>query len=290
MKHPKTPAAKLLIALAAPLFFAACGSTPSTSTASNDPVLIDESSGDGNVNATVLLGKVGILSKISAISLQRLVLCAVSGATPPDTVKDSSLVSGSDAVTVIRSLTLKPLRNWVITAKTFDLKDSVVHSGSTASFFVKPADTTAVSLNLTSRFAMYQANFNTLPDSISSATSTGKDKLNLNRVVLRIDGTVRADSLVAAGYFTAGQNVSVYFDYITPGSHTVSLEAYGVLHTYTGILYSGASTFTVSAGNDDTRSIALNWVGPTTGTGSLTVTLGKVGKVIVNGVVSGTVL
>jgi hypothetical protein len=138
---------------------------------------------------------------------------------------------------------------------------------------------------------MYQANFNTLPDSIASSTSgTGKDKLNLNRMVLKVDGVIKGDSLLASTFFAGGANVSLYFDYITPGSHTVTLEAYGSLHTYSGMLYSGSSTFSVSAGNDDTRSVTLNWVGPTTGTGKLTVTLGKVGKVIVNGSVPGTVI
>jgi hypothetical protein len=70
----------------------------------------------------------------------------------------------------------------------------------------------------------------------------------------------------------------------------VTLEAYGVLHTYSGKLYSGASTFSAVAGTDDTKSVTLDWTGPTTGTGKLTVTLGKVGKVIVNGALPGTVI
>ena len=168
---------------------------------------------------------------------------------------------------------------------------SVIHTGSTSSFFVKPADTASVTLNLTSRFAMYEANFNSLPDSISSSTSgTGKDKLNLNPVVLKVDGVIMADSLLASGYFAGNQSVKVFFDYIAPGSHTVTLEAYGVLNTYSGVLYSGVSTFTAVAGVDDTKSLSLNWVGPTTGTGKLTVTLGKVGKVTVNGALPGTVI
>jgi hypothetical protein len=167
----------------------------------------------------------------------------------------------------------------------------VIHSGSSASFFVKPADTADVTLNLASRFAMYEARFNSLPDSISSSVSgTGKDKLNLNRVVLLVDGVVKADSALASGYFSPNQNVNVFWDYITPGNHTVTLEAYGALHAFTGKLYSGSANFTVTAGADDTRSVTLNWVGPTTGTGKLTVTLGKVGKVIVNGALPGTVI
>ncbi|MDB5102997.1 MAG: hypothetical protein JWP91_686 [Fibrobacteres bacterium] len=278
---------KLIIGLLAPVFFAHCGTNP-TSTAGITP---DDKEMNATVKSTVVLGKVGVLSKGSTINLTKLVLTAVSSATPPDTVRDTSTVSGSAQVTVLRVLTLAPLRNWVVSAKSLDSKDSVIHSGSSSSFFVKPADTADVSLNLTSRFAMYEARFNSLPDSISSSVSgTGKDKLNLNRVVLKVDGVIKADSLLASGYFSANQSVNVFWDYITPGSHTVTLEAYGTLHTYSGKLYSGASTFTVTAGSDDTRSVNLDWVGPTTGTGKLTVTLGKVGKVVVNGALPGTVI
>ncbi|MEO7424014.1 MAG: hypothetical protein ABI036_02440 [Fibrobacteria bacterium] len=291
MKVSKPRSLKLMIVLTAPFLFAACGESPVGSNLANGSAVVSKPSAPGNVNASVLLGKVGALRKTSAITLTKLVLTAVSSATPQDTVNDTVAVTGNDAVTVMRSLTLKPLRDWVISAKSLDMKDSVIHSGSTVSFYVRPADTTAVSLNLTSRYAMYQANFNALPDSISSTTpGTGKDKLNLNRVVLKVDGEIKADSVLASGYFAAGQNVSIYFDYITPGSHTVTLEAHGAMHTYSGVLYSGSSTFTVAAGNDDTRSVSLGWVGPTTGTGALTVTLGKVGTVVVNGVVSGDVL
>jgi hypothetical protein len=284
MAFSKSKLSTLFIALIAPAFFLNCGKNPTSAAAPGPEV-------NATVQSTVVLGKVGVLSKASTINLSKLILTAVSTATPPDTVHDTSIVSGNAQVVVTRNLTLVPLRNWVVSAKSLDAKDSVVHSGSSASFFVKPADTAAVTLNLTSRFAMYEARFNSLPDSISSsASNTGKDKLNVNRVVLLVDGVIKADSVLASGYFSANQSVNVFWDYITPGSHTVTLEAYGVLHTFSGKLYSGASTFTVTAGSDDTRSVTLNWVGPTTGTGKLTVTLGKVGKVIVNGALPGTVI
>jgi hypothetical protein len=286
MTNGKSALSKLFIGLIAPALLVHCGKAPTSVSAAGPEAEIN-----ATVQSTVVLGKVGVLSKGSAINLAKLVLTAVSSATPADTVRDTSLVSGNAQVTVLRSLTLAPLRNWVVTAKSLDAKDSVVHSGSSSSFFVKPADTAAVTLNLTSRFAMYEARFNSLPDSISSSVSgTGKDKLSLNRVVLLVDGVIKADSVLASGYFSANQNVNVFWDYITPGNHTVTLEAYGALHTFTGKLYSGSANFTVAAGADDTRSVTLNWVGPTTGTGKLTVTLGKVGKVIVNGALPGTVI
>lgn len=278
---------KLTAAAAVAISLSACGAGPKS-------VAVDEHAtnpSNAAVKSTIVLGKVGVLSKTSAISLQKLILTAVSSATPADTVRDTATLSGNAQVTVLRVLTLAPLRNWTISAVSKDAKDSVIHQGSTASFFVKPADTAEVTLNLTSRFSMYQANFNTLPDSISSSVSgTGKDKLNLNRVTLLVDGVVKADSILSSGYFSGNQSVSIFWDYIAPGNHTITLEAYGVLHDYTGKLYSGSSTFSSTAGTDDTRSVTLNWVGPTTGTGRLTVTVGKVGKVTINGGLPGTVI
>jgi hypothetical protein len=277
---------KAVSALALAACISACGTNPATAANGNPGKEINAA-----VKSTVVLGKVGVLNKSGTIDLRKLILTAVSSATPPDTVRDTSTVSGNAQVIVLRVLTLAPLRNWTVSAKSLDARDSVIHQGASSSFFVKPADTANVSLNLTSRFSMYEARFNTLPDSISSSVSgTGKDKLNLNRVTLLVDGVIKSDSLLASGFFSGSQNVTIYWDYIAPGSHTVTLEAYGVLHTFTGKLYSGSSTFTSTAGTDDTRSVTLNWVGPTTGTGKLTVTLGKVGKVVINGGLPGTVL
>jgi hypothetical protein len=278
---------KLATAAAAAFALSACGAAPQSVAGTDAP--------DGETNAavksTIVLGKVGVLSKTSAIDLRKLVLTAVSSAVPADTVRDTIPVSGNAQVTVTRVLTLAPLRTWTVGAKSLDARDSVIHQGSTAGFFVKPADTAAVTLNLTARYSMYEARFNSLPDSIASSVSgTGMDKLNLNRVTLLVDGVAKADSLLPSGYFASGQNVTVFWDYIAPGNHTVTLEAYGTLHAYTGKLYSGSATFSSTAGADDARSVTLNWVGPTTGTGKLTVTLGKVGKVTINGGLPGTVI
>lgn len=284
MRAYKNNLVKTLIAFTVPALVA-CGQNPLQAVDA-----IDARQADGAVHATLSLGKVGVLSKSNTINLQKLILTAVSSATPADTVRDTTTVAGNAAVTVVRSLTLKPLRNWTLSALTLDAKDSVIHSGSTSPFFVYPADTASVSLSLASKYSMYQANFNSLPDSISSTIpGTGKDKLNLKRVVLKVDGVAMDDS-VAAAYFAGGASIPLYFDYVTVGSHTVTLEAYGDLHSYSGLLYAGSTTFSAAAGADDTRAVTLAWVGPTTGTGKLTVTLGKVGKVTLNGALPGTVL
>jgi len=231
---------------------------------------------------------VGVLSKTATINLRKVHFTLVSSAG--DTLRDSATVTGNEQLVVTKTWSLKPLRTWIIHARSLDAKDSVIHQGSTASFNVKPADTVSVNLSLASRFTMYEARFQALPDSISSSTAgTGKDKLNLSRVTLKIDGTTRADS-VKSSYFAGSQTVTLYYDYITTGSHTVVLEAAGKLNSFEGVLYRGTATFNVAAGADETRTVTLDWVGPTTGSGKLTVTLGRVGKVTVNGSLPGAVI
>lgn len=148
MTNGKAKLIKLFIGLIAPALFVNCGQNP-TSVADKG----GEETG-ATVQSTIVQGKVGALGKSSAINLSKLVLAAVSTATPPDTVRDTASVSGNSQVTVLRTLTLAPLRTWVVNAKSLDAKDSVIHSGASAAFFVKPADTAVVSLNLSSRFAM----------------------------------------------------------------------------------------------------------------------------------------
>lgn len=283
MNQQNPTIAKYLTIAATSLVFAGCFTSPS------DDRAAAPAQRDGVVKSDILLGKVGALSKQAAIDLRKVRFTLVSSAA--DTVRDSATVSGNAQVAVNKVWNLKPLRTWTLTARSYDAKDSVVHSGSTAPFFVKIADTVAVSLSLASRYTMYEARFNSLPDSISSAQAgTGKEKLNLNRVSLKIDGAVRADSATASGYFAGNQDVTVHFDYITPGAHTVVLEASGRLNGFEGVLYRGTAEVNVAAGVDESRSVTLNWVGPTTGSGSLTVTLGRVGKVTVNGSLPGAVI
>src|SRR4051812_4178235 len=113
-KTKKLNAIKTLLAIAAPVLFADCGQNP-MGAADKEQVSVNREA-NGTVRSTVLLGKVGSLAKSSTINLQKLTLTAVSSATPADTVRDTATVNGNAAVTVLRTLTLKPLRNWVINA------------------------------------------------------------------------------------------------------------------------------------------------------------------------------
>lgn len=281
----KTKFTGIRAAIVAGILVVGCGQNPGEVAEAADP----DRDLDGVVKSDFVLGKVGVLSKTATINLRKVYFTLTSSAA--DTIRDSARVTGSEQVVVNMLWSLKPLRIWTISARSLDAKDSVIHEGVSASFLVKPADTVSVNLNLSSRFTMYEARFQALPDSIAStAAGTGKDKLNLNRMVLKVDGVERGDSLRTSGYFEGGQSVTLYYDYITPGSHAVVLEASGRLNGFEGVLYRGTAEFNVASGADETRTVTLDWVGPTTGSGQLTVTLGRVGKVIVNGTLPGTVL
>ena len=238
---------------------------------------------------------VNALKKSSTISLSKLIVVLTSSAS--DTLRDTITSSTSPSLsatsttaqTISKNYTLNPLRTWKVVATTKDSRDSIIHRDSATTPVLYDADTVAVNLSLSSRFTMYQANFNSIPDSIaSSASGTVKQVLHINRLVLKIDGNTMMDSSLT--YFTGSPALN--YDYVLTGSHTVQLLAYGPMYSWNTAnpLYSGSTVINVAAGNDSTVPLTLNWVGPTTGTGSLSVTIGKVGKVTVNGGMSGTVI
>ncbi len=203
-----------------------CGSSPAA--AADKPAYLKSS---------YVLGKVGALGKSVTINLSKLIVVAISNATPADTLRDTSAVSGNAQVTVNRLYTLKPLRSWIVTATSKDSNDSVIHTASTISFYVRPADTAIVTLSLTSRFSMYQAVFSTLPDSIGASTGSGKEQLKVKRLTLSVDGVVKVDtSAPGSAYFAARSTNTLNFDYVTVGSHVALLEAYGDFSKYTGRL------------------------------------------------------
>ena len=274
----------LLLALG---LLAGCGASPSAT----DPSATGGKDGDGNkasefdspARFTLELGRVGALAKSNGIVMRKLILVAASNAVPADSVRDTSFLDGTGGGTIKRLMKLKPKITWTVMAKSLDMRDSIIHLGSTQPFIVKPADTADVSLSLAARYVMYQAVFGSLPYSVSaSADGTERIAVNLNRVSLKIDGVAKADSL-AKGYFTPGQDVSLNFDYVAPGQHTVTLEAYGIVNGWSGLLFSGTGTLSSNPGEDGSKPITLTWVGPNTGSGRVTVILGRVGKVVLMG-------
>ena len=266
----------------------------------NSPSLSTQAANPAAMHIRVGVDSVHNLAKTTTISLNKLIIVLTS--STQDTLRDTITTSTTPALsatsttaqTITKNYTLKPLRTWKVIATTKDLKDSVIHRDSATTPALTAADTANVTLTLSSKFSMYDAKFLTIPNSISSSVSgTTKQVLHLNRLVLVVDGVTKVDSTVSPGpYFTALATAILSYDYVTVGSHTIQLLAYGPMYSWNTAnpLYSGSVVINSTAGNDATQALTLAWVGPTTGTGHIAATIGKVGKVTVNGTLPGTVI
>jgi hypothetical protein len=245
----------------------------------------------GSLSAKVILGKVDVygLAKVAAINVNRLVLEFSNNSTY--TLKDTTSISipqgTADTITKLFP-SLPALRTYKVVAKTLDTRDSVIHKDSTT-FVILPSDTTYVTLNLLPLFTVYEANFLSMPDTVQSGTGE-KSSIGVDSLVVYIDGSAVADSSVRPLFFTESSNVKVTFDYVRVGSHSIVLEAYGTINDYTGVLYRGSKTVLFDASVDNVETVTMSWVGPTTGTGSIEVRIGRVGKVTANGTLPGTII
>lgn len=268
----------------------------SETTELEDTIPIVDPTGDeiGSVAMNIVLGKVTkikALQKRAAINVDQLILQLTNNATPPDTINDTTAISipqgSADTISKIFD-DIAALRTWKVVAKTNDALDSVIHWDSTT-FVVYPADTTEITLDLLPLFSVYEANFLSIPDTVQSGTGE-KSPVGLDSLVIYMDGNAVADSSVKPLFFVDGSNVKLSFDYVSIGTHSVKLEAYGTINDFTGLLYQGTTSLTFSAGVDDVQSVTMNWVGPTTGTGTIEVTIGRIGKVTANGTLPGTII
>ena len=231
------------------------------------------------------------LSKSNLISLRKLIIVLTSNATPvPDTVRDTILngtqgfSSTSTAQQVVtKKYTVKGLRTWTVTASVRDSQDTLTHSAVTVvpASFVKVADTTTVNLSLVSRFSMYEVNFASLPDSITTTSGTNhKQAITIKRLIVQI-GSYSKDTSAAA--FTGARQFT--WDYVPTGAQTVRLVAMGTTGNMVtnDTLFSGTTSINSVVGGDSTVALNLTWKGPNTGAEKVNVTIGKVGKTIVNG-------
>lgn len=238
------------------------------------------------------LSAAGGLSKSSTISLSKLIVTFTSNATPADTVRDTILAGsqGFSSVatsnqTVAKTYTLKALRNWKIVAKTLDSKDSVVHIKTDSVINLLAGEERAKSLSLASRFVMYKASFN-FPDSLASTTGPGKQKMNVTRLVMIVEGDTVVDS---SATFAPSTAYTIGYDYVPVNlGTTVQLLVIGNLdgwaRTTDTTLY-GKTDITVSAqlpGDNTTQTVALPYVGPVTGKTDLSVSIQKVGLYQIN--------
>lgn len=167
---------------------------------------------------------------------------------------------------------LASLKTWTLSAYTKDAKDSTIHTGGVA-FDVIPADTVDVTLDLDAMYSMLKAHFMPVRDSVTSVT-------------LKVDDLSVDDSSFVSG---AHDTVSLAFDYLKTDAsttHKIELTANGVYWGFDYPLYAGDTTIVVNPGQDTTDTVVLEWIGPDkppVGGATMTVTLGAIGTVTVNG-------
>lgn len=237
------------------------------------------------------------LHKGATISFKKMIVTLTSTVGTDSVIRDTifpgedgfvSLATASQTVT--KSYSVRPLRGWTLAVKTLDLNDSVIHFASKLADSIKVGEARQVTMNLTSKFIMYEARF-TLPDSIGSSTGTFRQKLNVNRFVMVLDGdTVRDTSKVfdTVAYFVSTPVTHlVNYDYVSAGvSHVLKLYVYGDMENWPANRPIYGDSVVISP-TDTLKTPNLAYTGPgsasdtgsTTGTriDPLTIEIGKVG-------------
>jgi hypothetical protein len=220
------------------------------------------------------------LRKGATITLEKMIVTLTSTVGADSVIRDT-ITPGEDGFvslatesqTVSKSYSVKPLRGWTLTVTTLDINDSVIHFASKLADSIKVGEARPVTISLTSRFTMYVAKF-TLPDSIGSATGTFRQKLNINRFVMVLDGDTVRDTTKLGGpgsYFaSAPASHLVDFDYVRADTtHVLKLYVYGDLFNWpAGKPLYGDSV--VIAPTDTLKTPSLAYTGP----GSATDTTG----------------
>ena len=230
LEFSKTFFLKTSAALAAAVLLAGCfqDSGLSPNAEPSTPRVVESAT----MQIRMRLGSVTSLQKGSTISLSKMIVVMTSNSNTPtatDTIKDTLKTSGTTPTinsvstteqTISKTYVVKALRKWTVRISVRDSRDSLIHWDTTTTPFMGIADTAIMNLGLSSRFAMYDANFLTIPDSISSVSGNSKQRLRVNRLVLKIDGVTVRDSL-RPGFFTALGSHTLGYDYVTTAIKTV---------------------------------------------------------------------
>ena len=234
----------------------------------------------GQANLSLKLEKVGALRKAAAIEMDTLFIGLTATGEAP--VLDTVLLSGNSLQAILKSYPgLASLKTWTLGAIAKDQNGVTVYSGTTE-FIVPPNGTANVPLTLAPQFSMLRALFFPIRDSVT-------------QVQVRVDG-----SLVAAESFAKqsrlGDTVALTHDYLSASpsgtTHAIRMDVRGDMWGFDTVLYRGNTDITVVSGQDTSYSLTLHWVGPAVpppGQATITVTLGAVGSVTLEGMLEDTI-
>jgi hypothetical protein len=253
------------------------------------------------VNAGVRdVNKTKALGKTSVITLNKLIITLISSdstdAVRRDTVlADTGASFSSDATDdqiLTRNFRVTPLRSWTVVVKTLDVNDSVVHYDSQLVSNLLIGETRPVTVNLTSRFVMYEARFS-LPDSlVFTQLDSLKQQLVVDRMVMIVDGDTVIDSTRTPRFETSPTEHSVFFDYISvTDTPDVTIEFHGRVGADTGSSKLFEYVFEdVDPTDENPDPVPGVYTGPNANelgaiTG-LTINIGKVGTVVFQPVIN----
>src|SRR5690606_13788684 len=150
-----------------------------------------------------------------------------------DTVGSTFTSDATDDQQFSRNFLVKPLRSWTVVVKVLDVNDSVIHFDSTVASNLLVGETRPISVNLASRFVMYEAKFS-IPDSLNFTQLDLKQELRISRVLMLVDGDTVADSTSAPRFSSSPSVHTVRFDYIDVNTTPdVSIQFYGSVGTDT---------------------------------------------------------
>lgn len=251
------------------------------------------------------------LAKGQTITLKKLIIKLESsvGSDPvindtiiaKDTVGSIFKTDSRTAQQILKTYSIRPLRNWTITVETRDSKDSTIHKATATANSIAIGEVRPVTLNLSSKYVMYAAKF-TLPDSIASTASGFKQKLYVKRFRMTVDGITVRDTTLS--YFIPDSTHLVQYDYVrSDTAHTIGLYVYAdSLGSWNSAYPVYGDTIHITS-TDTTYSPVLPWTGPGSpnpsdptvapGNGAqaaLTIEIGAVGLVTLNTGVDGTPL
>jgi hypothetical protein len=242
-----------------------------------------EKSGEtGVLNVAIHMDKVGALCKsMKATDIEMTDLCVTLSADGQPTIFDTiQLTGGSYARTERKTYPGLVVYNdgqlvqWTLNVEALDQRNEVIHYKDT-SFVIPPLDTANITLVLSSQYSMLVANYFPIRDSVT-------------RCELLVDNGMAADSTFPKQSLI-GDTVALAYDYLTATPwgipHSLLLNVYGDYEGTETLFYTGDTNIIVKSGEDANYNVVLNFVGPGAFPGTLTmvVTLGRVGKVIING-------
>ncbi len=233
----------------------------------------------GSAKVMIVVNKVGVLSKVTKkadITLKTLFVTL--SADEEESINDTIPLPHDGSATVssiYENLTANKI--WTVFARSSDLNDSTIHSGSTK-FTILPDQAIPVTLDLTAKFSVLVTRFYPIRDSV-------------NRVQVLLDGYSVADSLFPK-QMMVGDTITLKYDYLTTAiPHDITLNVYGDYEGNNMLLYQGIYTLTAMPGENITCTVPLNWVGPIihpAGDGIITVMLGSIGNATLKGELQGT--